>query len=192
MHYCQRCDVPVAMRPQSDLAQCPACGSTERALRLPLFVVTGASGSGKTTVHPYVVAALPDCVVFDVDWLIDPFEAASRPINWAALRDAWVSVAHGVAQGGRHTVLLGSFMPEQLLNAPARMWVADIHFRGSRLRRRRPASAPVHPPAVAGTRHRTPHQFRRPPPQDRPGRHSHRRQPRSRAEPIAEWVRSRT
>jgi hypothetical protein len=128
MHYCQRCDVPVAMRPQGDLAQCPACGSTERALRLPLFVVTGASGSGKTTVHPYVVAALPDCVVFDVDWLIDPFEAASRPINWAALRDAWVSVAHGVAQGGRHTVLLGSFMPEQLLDTPARKWVADIHF----------------------------------------------------------------
>jgi hypothetical protein len=130
VHYCQRCDVAVAMQPGDHLAVCPTCGATESARRLPLFVVTGASGSGKTTVYPHLVATLPECVIFDVDWLIDSFAQACRPgeIAWPAFRDGWLSIAHGVAQGGRHTVLLGPFMPEQLALLPARRWVTDIHF----------------------------------------------------------------
>jgi hypothetical protein len=40
-------------------------------------------------------------VVFDVDWLIDPFAQGGSfaSLNWPAFRDAWLSVAHGVAQG---------------------------------------------------------------------------------------------
>jgi hypothetical protein len=130
VHYCQRCDVAVAMRPRGNVAECPSCGVGEPALRLPLFVVTGASGSGKTSVYPHLAAALRDSVVFDVDWLIDSFAQARQPapVNWPAFRDAWLAVAHGVAQGGRHTVLLGPFMPDQLTSVPARRWVADIHF----------------------------------------------------------------
>jgi hypothetical protein len=118
------------MQPREHLALCPACGASESARRLPLFVVTGASGSGKTTVYPHLVATLRECVIFDVDWLIDSFAAACRPdaIPWPAFRDAWLSIAHGVAQGGRHTVLLGPFMPEHLASLPARRWVTDIHF----------------------------------------------------------------
>jgi len=114
-----------------------------------LFVVTGASGSGKTTVYPHLVAALRECVVFDVDWLLDFFgqACAPGPINWPAFRDAWLSVAHGVAQGGRHTVLLGPLMPEQLRHAAGRRWVTDIHFAvpdcSDDVRRAR-LGAPVH------------------------------------------------
>jgi hypothetical protein len=118
------------MEPREDLAVCPACGESEPARRLPLFVVTGASGSGKTTVYPHLVATLGECVILDLDWLIDSFTQASLPgaLSWPALREAWVSIAHGVAQGGRHTVLLGPLMPEQLAAVPARRWVTDIHF----------------------------------------------------------------
>jgi predicted kinase len=130
VHYCQQCEAAVAMKPREDLAVCPACGASESALRLPLFVVTGASGSGKTTVCPHLAATLRECVVFDVDWLMDSFARASAPgaINWPAFRDAWLSIAHGAAQGGRHTVLLGPFMPEQLAPLPARRWITDVHF----------------------------------------------------------------
>jgi hypothetical protein len=95
-----------------------------------LFVVTGASGSGKTTIYPHLVAVLRECVVFDVDWLLDSFgrACAPGPINWPAFRDTWLSIAHGVAQGGRHTVLLGPLMPDQLSHAAGRPWVTDIHF----------------------------------------------------------------
>lgn len=54
--------------------------------------------------------------------------AVSPPINWAAYRDAWLAVAHGVAQSGMSAVLLGPFLPEHLDELPARRWVGDIHF----------------------------------------------------------------
>jgi Shikimate kinase len=130
MHYCQQCEEPVLMQPEENLAVCPDCRSSAPARRLPLFVVTGASGSGKTTVFPHLAAALGECAVFDVDWLIDSFHGvgAFEELDWPAFRDAWLSVAHGVAQGGRHTVLLGPFMPDQLAGLPARRWIGDIHF----------------------------------------------------------------
>ncbi|WP_432825216.1 hypothetical protein [Dactylosporangium sp. CA-092794] len=130
MHYCQRCDEPIVMAPSGDQAVCPVCGAAEPARRLPLFVVTGASGSGKTAVFPHLVAALPDCLVFDADWLIGPFERACEfgEVDWPALRDAWLSVAHGAAQSGRHTVLLGPYTPEQLDDLPGRRWVGELHF----------------------------------------------------------------
>jgi hypothetical protein len=116
--------------PDGDRAVCPECRASEPAPRLPLFVVTGASGSGKTTVLPHLSACLPEFAVFDIDWLIGPVARASAPgpVDWAALRDAWLTVAHGVAQGGRHTVLLGSIVPDQLDDLPSRQWVTDIHF----------------------------------------------------------------
>jgi hypothetical protein len=118
------------MQPRGDVAVCPVGHGEDPAKRQPLFVVTGASGAGKTGVFPFLAAELRECVVFDVDWLIDPFElaCAPEPINWVAFRDGWLSVAHGVAQGDRATVLLSPFMPEQLHDLPARPWFTEIHF----------------------------------------------------------------
>jgi hypothetical protein len=39
-----------------------------------------------------------------------------------------LSHAHGAAQSGRHTVLLGPFTPEQLDDLPGRRWVGDVRF----------------------------------------------------------------
>ena len=130
MHYCQQCETPVQLLPNGDHATCPIGHHSEPARRLPLFVVTGASGSGKSAVFPFVAAELQEYGVFDADWLIDPFglACAPDPINWPAFRDAWLAVAHSVAQSGRATVLLSPFMPEQLEDLPARRWIGDIHF----------------------------------------------------------------
>ncbi len=127
MHYCQRCNPAVTLEPAGDVARCPQCGWTEIARREPLFVVSGASGSGKSAVFAPLALALPECAVFDADWLIDPL-SRTHPVDWQAFRDAWLSVAHGVAQARRSTVLLGTFMPEQLEQLPARRWMGPIHF----------------------------------------------------------------
>ncbi len=129
MHYCQVCVEPVVMTSEPPLARCPRCGSTERARTAPLFLVTGASGSGKTTIFPHLVDALPDYGVFDVDWLIDPIGrlCGGQPMDWVNFRDTWLAVAHAVAQAGRPTVLLGPFFRAQLDPLPARTWVGPIH-----------------------------------------------------------------
>ncbi|WP_433181716.1 AAA family ATPase [Actinoallomurus sp. CA-150999] len=132
MHYCQSCETPVAMEPRNGHAVCPECGRADDvAAPGPLFVVTGASGSGKTAVLAGLARRLQGrCVTFDADLLMDAAGAlsGSRPIDWPAFRDAWLAVAHGVAQSGMPTVLLGPFIPTHLQELPARRWIGDIHF----------------------------------------------------------------
>src|SRR5690606_12569319 len=131
LHYCERCPEPELPRPVSGLeAVWPGCGDRLTVRRVPLFAVTETSASGMTNVLSVLVAALSECVVFDVDWLIDPLGrlCLPDPMDWAGFRDTWLSVAHGVAAGGRTTVLLGPFVPEQMAELPARRWVTDIHF----------------------------------------------------------------
>jgi predicted kinase len=91
---------------------------------MPLLVVSGASGTGKSTVAPLLAAALPECAVFDVDLLLD----AVGGDDWLRFRSAWLSVAHGLAQGGRPTVLCGPLIPGHLRELPERAWVGEAHF----------------------------------------------------------------
>jgi hypothetical protein len=131
-------------------AQCPACGSrSDGAARAPLFVVTGASASGKTAILAPLAAALAaDCVTFDADVLLDAASALSRgqPIDWAAFHAALIAVAHGVAQSGRPTVLLAPLGPGTLELIPARRWIGDISYLvldcTDDVRRRRMAARP--------------------------------------------------
>jgi hypothetical protein len=99
----------------------------------PLFLVSGASGSGKTTIFgPLARLLVSRCATFDVDWLLDAAGALSgartvTEIPWEGLFQAWLSVAHGVAQSGLPTLLLGPVVPDRLIDSPARKWVGEIH-----------------------------------------------------------------
>ena len=119
------------MEPAVDgIARCRACGSSDLAAkRAPLLVVTGASGAGKTSVfHDLASQLRRECIVFDADWLIDPFGGDVTTLDWVMLRDSWLHVAHGVAQNGLATLLLGGFLPDQLADLQGRHWIGDIHF----------------------------------------------------------------
>lgn len=131
VHYCQSCDTPVIMEPREGRAFCPQCGRKDDAVLAPLFVVTGASGSGKTAVLAPLARRLRGrCVTFDADLLMDSAGAlgGGQPIIWPAFWDAWLAVAHGVAQSGMPTVLLGPLIPDHLKDLPARRWTGDIRF----------------------------------------------------------------
>ena len=102
---------------------CPRCGRAEDLPERPVFVVTGASGSGKSTVYPHVRSRLPDYEVFDMDLIID--YASS---TWDDFRSAWLMVAHGVALNGRSTVLCGSLIPHEVDRLPVRRFLGPIHY----------------------------------------------------------------
>jgi hypothetical protein len=132
MPYCQVCDEPHLMVPDGGVVRCPECDHTEAlATTRPLFVVTGASGSGKSTLLPLLLERLAGrCMVFDADWLIDPFARAAHggDLDWPSLRDAWLYVAHAIAQNGLVTLLLGPFFPAQLDDLAGRAGIGDIHY----------------------------------------------------------------
>jgi adenylate kinase family enzyme len=121
MQLCQSCDKLTAMEPNDGRAVCPRCGSTGDAVVLrPLFVVTGASCAGKSTIVAPLARRLQGrCVTFDVDVLLD----AEGPLS----ESRWLAIAHCVAQSGLPTVLLGPIIPECLDRLAARCWVSDIH-----------------------------------------------------------------
>jgi hypothetical protein len=103
-----------------------------------LFVLTGASGAGKTAICLELSRAqlervrwVPDCVcgcVFleqDILWrdeFIDPGG------DYRAFRNLWLRVAKNVSQGGRPVILCGTAVPEQYEACPERRYFRAIHY----------------------------------------------------------------
>ena len=89
---------------------------------VPLFVVTGQSGAGKTAVIPALRRRLPECLVFDVDTLWWPPGGAEHFYN------NWFRLFGEVAQCGRHSVICGTLMPWNLDRCAERWRVGTIHY----------------------------------------------------------------
>lgn len=74
--------------------------------KLPLFIITGASGSGKTYVIKELRSIMPDYDIFDPDNLVEFIGH-----DWEKMRNIWLRVARNIAQSGRMTILCGTMMP---------------------------------------------------------------------------------
>jgi RNase adaptor protein for sRNA GlmZ degradation len=122
--FCLTCGPDAALeRRDNNVLHCPRCGTREPVPDFPLFIVTGASGAGKTTITELLRRALPGCDVFDVDIILQV-----AALGWDTWRNTWLRLAHAVALNGRVTVLCGSLMPDQLETLPARKLIGPIRF----------------------------------------------------------------
>jgi hypothetical protein len=109
--------------PGAHRLRCPRCGSESWLPALPLFVVTGASGTGKSTITGPLGGLLPSCLVLEADVTLHV-----AALGWDTWRNTWLQLTHAAALGGRVTVLTGSLTPDQLECLPARKLVGPIHF----------------------------------------------------------------
>ena len=131
-HVCPRCGawstdgvVTPASSGWADLA-CPFCGHATPIRHLPLFVLTGASGSGKTATCERLLHTLPECVVLESDVLLAALKSwAEEDIQhyW----DHWLRLVLHVHQAGRPVLLCGTVMPQHLEATPERDGIAAIH-----------------------------------------------------------------
>jgi hypothetical protein len=122
--FCMNCGPSVAVeRRDGAVLRCPRCGDEQQVPDLPLFVVTGASGTGKSTVTGPLRSQLPDCEIFETDALLHV--AALGLDTW---RGTWLRLAHDIALNGRVTVLAGSLLPSQLESLPGRKLIGPIRF----------------------------------------------------------------
>jgi hypothetical protein len=103
---------------------CVDCGHGERRpMRiLPLFIVTGASGVGKTTVAEVLRRLMPEWEVFETDILWDSGG------DWQFVRSNWLRIAHSIAQSGRGTILCGTLLPEDVDRCDAREFFSHVYY----------------------------------------------------------------
>lgn len=73
--------------------------------KYPLVIVTGASGSGKTTVIPELYRLCPEHIVVDLDAMYPPLE------DWKKVMNVWLTVADQLRLNSRLLVISGTIMP---------------------------------------------------------------------------------
>ena len=108
--------------------ECVSCGHREPFRRLPLFAITGPSGTGKSTVGRLLVDLLgARTVVLEQDLL---WVGALRDPSGdsADFRQTWLRLAASIHQNGRPVVLCGTVAPPQFEEWPERVLFEDIHY----------------------------------------------------------------
>jgi predicted kinase len=113
--------------PSGPFAICPYCDHHHRFVRLPLFVVTGASGTGKTTVALRLAAEMRDYVWMESDILWRPeFDAPQE--GYRSFRNLWLRMAKNIGQAGRPVVLIGSGTPEEFEVCAERRYFSELRY----------------------------------------------------------------
>lgn len=124
---CPRCgeySVEKTIDSSGPYAMCPFCHYAHPFLQQPLFLVTGASGSGKTSVCLELPARLPECVVLDTDILWGMFpEGVEQDYH-----TMWLRLAKNIGQSGRPVVLCGTSLPQQCELSPERRYFSTLFY----------------------------------------------------------------
>lgn len=113
--------------PIPPVAICRHCQYGSPFVMLPLFLVTGASGSGKTTAALKLARQMNDVVVLDQDILWD--DRFNKPEdNYYEFRNQWLRMAKNIHLSGRPVVLFGSGIPEQYETVNERRYFEKLHY----------------------------------------------------------------
>jgi hypothetical protein len=128
---CPRCgeySVEKAIDPTGPVAICPACQYAYPFLQQPLFLITGASGSGKTTACLELIPLLrSECVILDTDILWGTVPATPED-DYRSYREMWLRVAKNIGQAGQPVALCGSAIPQQYESCTERRYFSTLHY----------------------------------------------------------------
>lgn len=93
----------------------------------PLFIITGASCVGKSTVCNILFQQEKDYIVMESDLLWN--ENYNTPDdNYCEYRRLWMRVAANIGQAGKPVVLCGCAVPEQFEIHPERRYFTEIYY----------------------------------------------------------------
>ena len=132
MNVCFQCGMYHADKiidPTGPFAICPECGFKHPFLQLPLLIVSGASGAGKSTVCQRLLSQMTQAVLLDSDILWRP--AFNTPeTNYRDYFELWLRLCKNISQSGRPVVLFGAGagVPENIENCIERRYFLHVHY----------------------------------------------------------------
>jgi broad-specificity NMP kinase len=111
------------------VAICPECGHPHPFRQLPLLLVSGASGTGKSTVCQALLGQLPSVVLLDSDILWRP-EFDTPGDQYGAFFETWLRLCKNIGQAGRPVVLFGAGVgvPANLDACVERRYFGALHY----------------------------------------------------------------
>ena len=128
---CEQCGVQ-PNRPAVDeggAAVCPHCGRRKSFRRLPLLLVGGPAGAGKSTAGAGVLGRVTEAVVFETD-LLWRREFNTPSDGYLEYFSLWLRLASHVAQSGRPAVLFGAgfAVPHSVEPLAERSLFSAVHY----------------------------------------------------------------
>lgn len=99
----------------------------EPTKKLPLFIVTGASCAGKSTVCEELFKYEKDYIVMESDILWNEYYN-SHGDGYSIYRSLWMTLCANISQCEKPVVLCGCTTPDQFESRPERALFADIHY----------------------------------------------------------------
>jgi len=113
--------------PRGPYAICPLCGCKHAFLQLPLFVITGSSGSGKSRMAIELASIMKDVVVIECD-IFWREEFHKHLGDFREFREFCLRAAKNISQGGRPVVLCGAASPPQYESCDEFRYFSGIHY----------------------------------------------------------------
>jgi adenylate kinase family enzyme len=120
-----RADKTIA--PEGVYAICPNCRFRHKFIRLPLFILTGASGVGKSTVCLELAARMKNVVVMESD-ILWRAEFDQPETNYREYRETWLRMCKNISQAGKPVVLCGVGEPTQFEQCIERRYFSELHY----------------------------------------------------------------
>jgi hypothetical protein len=155
MNICLQCGMyhaDKAIDPVGPFAICPECGYRHPFLQIPLLIVSGASGTGKSTVCQQLLMQKLPAVLLDSDIIWRP-EFNHPETHYRDFFETWLRLSKNISQSGRPVVLFGAGcgVPENLEKCIERRYFSTIHYLALTCSEEEIRQRLLHRPAWRGT-----------------------------------------
>lgn len=128
-HQCGKYRADKTIDPEGPFAICPECDYRHPFLRLPLFLITGASGTGKTAVLNRLSSKMNEFILLDSDILWHS-EFDHPEDHYKNYMETWLRMCKNISQSGKPVMLFGAGtgVPENIEPCIERRYFSQVYY----------------------------------------------------------------